>query len=236
MSSTEQNHVASSTGLTAQQLTFFKAFGFVHLPGLFASDVARLERGFEEAFQTDEVIELDPENELHNTDSPDYASKLRSMVFGFIERSPDLVWLHDDPRLIGVVESILGPRWEYCQSDGNRFNCDVSFHSDMYGSDISIDNLKCYFYLDPLTRETGALRVFPGTHHADGIHASTLRGAFFNPLTVEERFGTAQRDLPSHAIETNPGDLIVGNFRTLHGSFGGAPGRRLFTVNFRERT
>ena len=31
---------------------------------------------------------------------------------------------------------------------------------------------------------------------------------------------------------STPGDLIVGNFRTLHGSFNGAPRRRLFTVNF----
>ena len=41
-------------------------------------------------------------------------------------------------------------------------------------------------------------------------------------------------EIPSFAIDNEPGDLIVGNFRTLHATFGGATRRRLFTMNYRQ--
>ncbi|MEM7139526.1 MAG: phytanoyl-CoA dioxygenase family protein [Actinomycetota bacterium] len=226
--------VDQTSGLSAQQIAFFEAFGFVHVHGLFVDDLPRIEAGFEEAFAAGDQIALDPDNALHNTNYDGYDQDIRTMVFGFIDHSDNLSWLRDDPRITAIVTSLIGPNFEYAESDGNRFNCDVWFHSDVYGSSLANENLKLYFYLDELTEETGALRVFPGTHHLEGDHAQTLRGAFFRPGVVEDKFGMPQRDLPAYAIETRPGDMIVSNFRTLHGSFGGAVGRRLFTLNFKS--
>ena len=37
-------------------------------------------------------------------------------------------------------------------------------------------------------------------------------------------------------IETEPGDLVVWDFRSVHASYHGHTGRRLFSINYRERT
>ena len=52
------------------------------------------------------------------------------------------------------------------------------------------------------------------------------------PNRVPDNVGVAIDEVPSWTLEVEPGDLIVGNFRTMHGSFNGAARRRLFTVNF----
>ena len=54
-----------------------------------------------------------------------------------------------------------------------------------------------------------------------------------DPEQVPEILGVELDEIPSSALEVNPGDLIVTNFKTLHGSFNGGVRRRLFTVNFR---
>jgi hypothetical protein len=38
--------------------------------------------------------------------------------------------------------------------------------------------------------------------------------------------------VPSWTVDVDPGDLVVGNFRTMHASFNGGVRRRLFTMNF----
>ena len=38
----------------------------------------------------------------------------------------------------------------------------------------------------------------------------------------------------SIAINSTPGDLIIWNFRTIHGSYQGGERRRLFSLNFGE--
>jgi hypothetical protein len=74
----------------------------------------------------------------------------------------------------------------------------------------------------------------PLTNHYDAAPVKELRNALQDRRKVEERFGCAIDELPSWTLSVQPGDLLIGNFRTLHGSFGGAPGRRLFTVNFKR--
>lgn len=216
-------------------MRFFETFGFLKLPGLFSDDVSRIIEGFEEVFaKADDAQWLSNKDPLHFTDDPRYQDQKRLIIPMFIERSERLSWLRDDPRVTGVVESLLGAHTGYSYSDGNRFNCNVSWHSDIYASPLEEYNLKLYWYLDELDRDTGALRVMPLTNHYDAAPVKELRHALQDRRKVEERFGCAIDELPSWAIGVRPGDLVVGNFRTLHGSFGGAPGRRLFTVNFKR--
>jgi hypothetical protein len=47
-------------------------------------------------------------------------------------------------------------------------------------------------------------------------------------------FGVPYDEIPSYPLETDPGDLVVWSFRTVHASFGGDARRRLFSINFKE--
>ena len=51
---------------------------------------------------------------------------------------------------------------------------------------------------------------------------------------VKDVYGIEHNEIPSWTLESEPGDLIIWNFRTLHASFNGGERRRLFSINFRE--
>ena len=221
--------------LTDQQIRFYESFGFLKIPGLFAHDIERIEAAFEAVFAAEDTpFYLPSENEFHDTDDDAYAETLRQIIPGFLDKSPELSWLKDDPRVLGTVRSLLGDHIAYAESDGNLFNCDVYWHTDLYGADASKENLKLFFYLDALHEDSGALRVLPGTHHHQGIYGQTMRSDLYMPDKGTELYGIDLQDFPSHTIDVEPGDLVVMNFRVLHGSWNGAPGRKLFTVNFTQ--
>lgn len=214
----------TSTELSEQQVTFFETFGFLHLPELFLPEIATITEGFEEVFRDHQAYTY--EHDLH------YGKQRTLIGPGFIDRSPKLSWLRDDPRLQGVVSSLLGNDVEYVESDGNRFGGSTAWHCDIYGSPLELYRIKCYFYLDPLTADSGALRVIPGSHHYESSYAVRLRSQLDTPTSTRATLGIDERAVPSWVIETQPGDLVVAMFRTLHATFGGSDGRRLFTVNF----
>ena len=54
------------------------------------------------------------------------------------------------------------------------------------------------------------------------------------PDRIKEVFGVEANQLPSATVETEPGDVIALNFRTVHASFLGAQERRLININYRE--
>jgi ectoine hydroxylase-related dioxygenase (phytanoyl-CoA dioxygenase family) len=151
-----------------------------------------------------------------------------------VEQHPALDRLRTDPRITGIAASLLGPDFEYAYSDGNLFYCDVYWHFDAFGSPIEQRHIKMYFYLDALRRDTGALRVIPGSSDIDGSFVAAVRPLFMDPDKARETLGIALEDVPSWTLEVDPGDVIVGNYRTMHATFGGGPRRRLFTVNFKE--
>src|SRR5205807_155727 len=90
--------------------------------------------------------------------------------------------------------------------------------------------IKIAFYLDPLTRDTGALRVIPGSH----IAADSFAQAAGKVCNSQEKFGIHGRDVPAVALETEPGDLAIFNHNTKHASFNGSTRRRMFTLNLCE--
>lgn len=222
--------------LDQAQIAFFHTFGFLHLPGRFADEITRISRGFDEVFaRGEDVLELDPSNSYHHTDDPDQ-TVVRAIVPGFLERSEDLAWIRHDPRVTAIVDALIGPGAVYGESDGNLFNCDVRWHIDNYNAPVEQFHIKLFFYLDRLRAESGAIRFIPGSQSLDSAYARTLRRELMQPDAIESTFGVAIDEIPSYAVEVEPGDLVVGSFRTLHASFGGGAGRRLFTVNFSEPT
>jgi len=211
--------------LTDAQIRYFETFGYLKVPGLFAADIEDIRAGFEDVFANNESWEL---NEWLHFD------KRRSIVPQFIDRNETLRALRDDPRVVGIATSILGPDYEYAESDGSLFFCDSSWHPDIYGAPIEQYHLKLSFYLDPLTAETGAIRMIPGTNHLGTTYANTLYGKLQRPEEIADTFGVNYDEIPSVPIASEPGDLLMWNYRTVHASFGGDERRRLFSISFRQ--
>jgi ectoine hydroxylase-related dioxygenase (phytanoyl-CoA dioxygenase family) len=86
-------------------------------------------------------------------------------------------------------------------------------------------------YLDKATKDTGALRVIPGSHrHGSPDLFEVLRPRIDEPDF--RPFGLAPTEVPCWPLETEPGDVLVFTESLLHGSFGGPPGRHQLSVSF----
>jgi ectoine hydroxylase-related dioxygenase (phytanoyl-CoA dioxygenase family) len=104
----------------------------------------------------------------------------------------------------------------------------------VYGSPLELRHLKLAFYLDPVAADSGGLRVVPGTSHFRESFASTLRRRLADAKNIPDEFGVDETHIPYWPVDTEPGDVVALDFRTVHATFFGAPRRRLFTINFRE--
>ncbi|HMN31117.1 MAG TPA: phytanoyl-CoA dioxygenase family protein, partial [Caldilineaceae bacterium] len=102
------------------------------------------------------------------------------------------------------------------------------WHPD--GSNLDYARIKVAFYLDPVSKETGCLRVIPGSHrpplHEDLKPLLERRGdASWAPFSV------LPPAIPAFPLESQPGDVVFFNQNLWHSAFGGRTGRRMFTLN-----
>jgi Phytanoyl-CoA dioxygenase (PhyH) len=219
--------VASQYLLTPQQVHFFETFGFLKLPGLFADDIENIVGGFEDLFG-------DKGQAVWETNEPLHGDARRVIIPGFIEQSPRLAPLQHDPRIVGIVQSLIGREYKWASSDGNLFYCESYWHPDDYAAPLHHYHIKLSFYLDDLTGGNGAIRIIPGSHFHQQTYARTLRKDFKDAAAMKDLYGIAGGEIPSCTVESTPGDLIIWNFRTIHGSYNGGERRRLFSMNFGE--
>jgi len=206
--------------LTEQQRTFFQTFGFLSFPSLLKDRIDEIIREFEEIFK---------KRGGGHSGQP-HGGKQRSCIVPFPDQSPVLSSLLDDPRIHGIASSLLGEDFNYMPSDGNYYAGDTPWHSDGWHKDTL--HLKIAFYLDPLTRDTGCLRVIPGSHKVGDAFAEGLKSEISR---CPEFWGMQGRDVPALALETMPGDVLVFNHNTKHAAFGGGGWRRMFTMNLCQR-
>jgi len=206
--------------LTQQQLDFFHTFGFLSLPGLVADRIDDIIHDYIEVWKT--------RGGGHNGQPHDGTA--RSCIPAFIDQHAGLSALIDDPRIRGAAKSLLGDDFNYTGSDGNYYTGDTGWHSDGWNPDML--NIKFAFYLDPLTRETGALRVIPGSHSIGDGYAQKLQDGIGSSA---EHWGVSGRDVPALALETTPGDVVCFNHNIKHCAYGGNAWRRMFTINCGQR-
>ena len=211
---------SSNFNLTNQQISFFNTFGYLSLPGLLADCIAEIIHEFEKVW-TDR-------GGGHNAKTHD--GKVRSCIVPFIDQRERLSALVDDPRIYGIANALLGDDFNYMGSDGNYYVGDTAWHSDGWHPEIR--HIKIALYLDPLTRNTGCLRVIPGSHHIGDAYAQKLQAEI---RKSEELWGTHGRDVPAIPLEVTPGDVLVFNHNTKHAAFGGNDHRRMFTINLCQR-
>lgn len=226
-------HGCATFSLAPEQVRYFDRFGYLLLKDFFSRDVERIRQGFEDVVaQAEWRVSSVSFYEASRTGCEEVP---RIMVPSFLERSPKLAWIRDDPSVRAITRAVLGTSHEYGASDGNLFNCDVSWHHDGHWAG-GRRHIKLLLYLDPLTGASGALRVVPGSHLA-GASRSALCQEFMQPPDQTSLGGRARRagEFPAQILPIEPGDLIVLDFRTFHASFNGAPRRRLIEMNFGPR-
>lgn len=200
--------------LAPEQIRFFETFGYLVMPGLLAEEIAWITDEFEAAFR-DRGIEHD--------------SSMRTCLVPFIDQRERLCTLLDDPRIVGLAAGLVGEAFNYFGGDGNYYIGDTGWHSD--GFHRVGQYLKIALYLDPVGRDTGALRVIPGSHRLDLETAWEARQA----RRSEELWGISQSEVPAVALESRPGDVVAFNHNLMHASFGGSACRRMFTLNLCRR-
>ena len=206
--------------LTNRQITFFNMFGYLGLPGLMKDRIGAIIDDFEALWA---------EHGGGHGGRP-HEGIARSVIAPFIDQSEKLSALLDDPRIMAIASQLLGNDFNYMGSDGNFYVGDTGWHSD--GWHLDIRHIKIAFYLDPLTKDTGCLRVIPGSHLIGDQYANILHAQIRNS---EDVWGVHGRDVPAIPLEVTPGDIVLFNHNTKHAAFGGGTHRRMFTMNLCQR-
>ena len=168
----------SSFQLTEQQLTFIQTFGYLHLPALLKDKIDRIDEAFEEL--------------MTSRGGKNHDGKQRFYVAPFFNHSEYLSSLLDDERIDSIATSLMGEDYQYWNSDGLYFAGDTDWHSDMPTwpeRPLGHCSYKMAIYLDPLTAETGALRVVPGSHRCGEGFADALDGLFIKGENWNRRGG-----------------------------------------------
>ena len=207
--------------LTQQQHNFMETFGFLHFPGLIEDRIEAVIDAFEAVWA----------GHGGGHDGRPHDGTARSCIVPFAGQSEYLSSLLDDPRIDGILGSLLGDDYVYLGSDGNYYVGDTGWHSDG-GWPRPIVYYKIAFYLDRLTRDSGAIRVIPGSHRYGEGYAEALQAGV---RESEEAWGVSGDQVPAVAVETAPGDVVVFHQGTKHSAWGGGDRRRMFTLNCTRR-
>ena len=189
--------------LSHTQKRFFDDFGYLVLPGLMENEVPWIVEEFERVFHEAGVV---------------HDGTARSSVGRFIERSERLCALLDNPGVDGLLAGLLGEDYNYLGSGGEMYVGDGLWHPDCHGDPVV--QVKWAMYLDPLTPETGALRLVPGSH----------RQGWQGNLDTRALWGIGMEEVPCVVPDNRPGDVIVFNQMTLHNALGGGNRRRMLNL------
>jgi len=203
--------------LTQGQIAHFEAFGFLVLPQLFSME------------ETDALREASLSTFQDMRGGGPYTGEAE-WGLPFFERDPLLATLVDDDRVYQIPESLLGSDFFLGGTQGNLRVGDTPWHGATEFTE-DIGQIKVAMYFDSATKDTGALRVIPGTHK----YGSPDYFELLRPRTDEldfRPFGLAPTEVPCWTLETEPGDVLVFTENLLHGSFGGRPGRHQLSVSF----
>ena len=189
--------------LSEGQIAHFHTFGFL---------VVR------QAFSRGEVEELIQETDAAYEKKPDGDTAEAEWMWAsdFIEERPALMKLVEDDRIYLSMKELLGEDFIWIGSEGmwgiDPKLADHTWHFDGHKTSRNLDytRTKVMLYLDPQQKDSGALRVIPGSHR-DPFHPAPipLQDAHHggDPLC----FGVEGPQVPSCAVETEPGDIVIFN-------------------------
>ena len=204
----------------------FETFGFLFSRRLFsASEMEAIKLAAEQVW-TEELGKTPAADEEMHT-AP------------FVERNETLLKLVDDERIHEVISGLLGEDFIWSGSEGNRGFLKGTpihhWHADRPGeSELGYTRIKIMIYLDPTTKEEGAIRVIPGSHRLP-LHED-LRPFQENHIKhIDDFFGMKGPDVPCYAFESEPGDVLFFNQSLFHGVHGKTGPRRYIALKFIAR-
>jgi len=205
--------------LTQGQIAHFKTFGFLKLKSLFTPGEAGIMR--EEA---EDIFREDRHGKP-------FLGKETQFIQPFFHRKPYLSTVVADDRIYNIGNDLLGPGFLLSGTEGRLRVGPTPWHAGREEQN-GIRHLKFGVYLDTLTKESGCLRIIPGTHAL----GSPDMFAFMRDRRDNEDnfkpFGLAPSEVPCIAVETSPGDIIIFTESVLHASFDGKPGRHQHAFSF----
>ena len=204
--------------LTREQQEHFEVFGFLVLRQLFDDvETATIRREAYEIF-------------LEQRDGRPYDGSARQTIKHIFTKRPFMDTIVDDDRIHGIACDLLGDDYILDGTEGHTFAED----SQMHGGDdrfCILRNIKIALYLEPLRADSGCLRIIPGSHVPPFVHLlKPLKKQYFDQSF--RPFGVSGPELPSCAIRTQPGDVLVFPEEIYHGAFNGAVGRTQLAINF----
>ena len=161
--------------LTSEQKAHFEVFGFIVVRQLFPpGEVDVLTREFDAAL-------------LDDRGGKPFDGKEKHVAINWYEGRPAVQHLPNDERIRGPIEQLLGPPGYTFDktNDGALRVGDTEWHPDMgwtpeipdgkydpewiagrRGRNHYVPSIKVAFYLDPVRKDSGCLRVIPGAHRS----------------------------------------------------------------------
>ena len=156
-------------------------------------------------------------------------------IGGFMERHPVLMPFLDDDRIYEIPETLLGPDFVLEMTDGHVRAGNTPWHGrdprNEKSATLHRDNVRVCIYFDSLNKETGCLRVIPGSQRMP--YHKDLAQQEIDPAS--RPFGLEAQDIPCHALESEPGDVIFFDHCIWHSVSGGMQGRRYIGLKFAAR-
>ena len=206
--------------LTTEQQSYFETFGFIVQRVLFSPD--------EMAIITCEFDDVMTEDRGGKS----FAGEGQALV-KIVEQRPKLTRLTLEERILGPIEQLLGQGFIWSGSEANlTIHSEHRWHADRPGeAEVDYIRIKIMLYLDAVTKETGCMRVIPGSHRRP-LHTD------LEPLIAQKEdstritFGVTGQDMPYFPIETQPGDVVFFNHCLWHSMFNGWVGRRYIALKF----
>ncbi len=212
--------------LTPAQTARFRTFGFLILRRIFsAAEMEQIRRQANQVWQED-----------RETGGVPY-----QIVVPFVEQRAGLAALADDDRIYLPIQDLLGTDFIWGGSEGHKGSFTerglLQWHSDRPDSvGVEYSRIKVMIYLEPLRRETGALRVIPGSQHEPLRAALRVLHEGQNGTAQKDTslaaFGVAGPDLPCQALEVEPGDVVLFNDCLYHAIYGKRKGRSFITTKY----
>jgi hypothetical protein len=227
--------------LSAQEIAHFETFGYLVKRQLFSADeIAEMSREFDQRIQED-------------LKEKEFSGQKRLAV-SFIDQCPGMWKFLEDDRIHGPMTQFLGPDFTWRGSDANLYVGNTEWHRDAADLELNFTRIKTVFNLDPVGRDSGCLRVIPGSHRSpfhdqlrplnywrkvqvagEGRIPQSDVEEFAREFNITEDaplFGVEPHEVPAVALESQPGDVVFFNCYLYHASFGGRTGRRMFTMTF----
>lgn len=204
--------------LTEQQKDFWNENGYLVIEEvLLSTDVTHLRRSLDAL--TAQAQGLTESTDRFKLQAFDTDGKVVQMIAEPHEMGGEWMSLARDPRILDVVEGLLGPNILLYYSmlmmkpPGEGF--EAPWHQDFaFFAHNRADLLACQVYIDDSTLENGCIRVVPGSHKL-GLLNHFKDGRFSGIIQGD----TAGFDNEEVIVPVKAGGMVVWHSMTLHRSY-----------------